>query len=67
MSLTLGSTRRRINPYQKQTLMERLQAKTALEKEEKHQLARLLNLSQSYITNWFRRTHPKETGEKLHN
>ena len=47
--------------------MERFIADTPLEKEERYQLAKLLNIPQKQIWDWFRpkRTCIKEKGKKL--
>ena len=39
--------------YQEQTLKERIENNPYLGKEEKHQLARLLNISEKRISMWF--------------
>ena len=64
MSFLLGPTRKHIGPYQKEKLRERLQAISTLEKKDKYEIARSLNISPERIARWFYRTQSKKTGEK---
>ena len=64
MSLTLGRKAKNLTPYQKETLMKRLKAMTTLKKEEKCELAVLLNITQRRVADWFRHVHAMDVGEK---
>ena len=67
MSLTLGSTRKYMTPSQNQILMKKFQEKTFLDKEEKYQLSKSLNISKIRIDNWFSHMRRKERRGELFN
>ena len=48
---------------QKTTLMERFQANEYLTKEEKHELAMSLNITEGKIANWYTRRRRKNVAE----
>ena len=54
MSPILGKARKYITPYQTQILVRRYEANRYLEREERHELAQSLNISEERIKDWFR-------------
>ena len=53
LKLYLLGKKKYLTPYQTQTLTKILQNKPYLKKEEKQQLANLLNISEETINRWF--------------
>ena len=51
--------------FQKETLLKRLQTKPFLEKQEKYQLARSLNISESTVYYWFTKMRGKARKKQL--
>ena len=45
--------------------MKRFETITTLEKKEKWQLARSLNINKRTVADWFHRAHPKDMRDKL--
>ena len=64
MSPTLGKPRKYMTPYQTQILLWRYETNPYIKKEEKHQLAHLLNISEERIKDWFeeRRKRQRKSG-----
>ena len=67
MCPTLGKPKRRMTQYQTQTLLKMYEENPFLELEERHQLAKSLNISKKRITDWFvqRRKREKRSGMLL--
>ena len=61
MSPTLGKAIKYMTPDQTQILVRRYEANPYLEREERHQLAQLLNVSEERIKRWFKDRRRKET------
>ena len=65
MPSILEEASKRFTIYQKETLEERYQANPYLEQGEKHQLARLLNISERKIAKWFERRRQMKSKKGL--
>ena len=64
MAIIIGRARL-MTANQSQILMKTFEDKPQLEKTEKYQLAKLLNVSEERIRVWYRNMHFKRRGQKL--
>ena len=65
MSLTLGTEREPMSPFQNQILMKKAREKALLDEAERHRHARSPNISQGATRDSFFYMHRKESGGKL--
>ena len=65
MPIIIGKARLKMNEYQTEILMKRFEEKSRLEKEEKYQLAKLLNVSEERIRVWYRNMRFKRRAQGL--
>ena len=68
MSPILEKARKYLTSYQAQILVRRYEANPYPKREERHQLAQLLNISEERINNWFTqwRLRQRKKSGKLH-
>ena len=65
MSPILGLKKKISTEAQKKILMEQFEAKKYLTKQEKSELAMLMNLNESTITNWYCHMRQKKAAEGM--